>query len=537
NDAPVAQARNLSTTEDTAVEFHLQATDIENDPVTFLEPTEPSFGVLEQLGPGHYRYHPQPDFHGVDTFVYVANDGAADSLPATVTIQVTPVNDAPQAHPQGLTTREDTPLSIVLSGSDIDGDSLVILEPTAPQHGVLTRDPGNPARFTYQPHADFHGSDSFTFAVKDGEFTSAPALVAIEVEPVNDAPAVNIGDDRSLAQTGSLTLQAVITDDGTPEGEPRTQQWEKVSGPAPVLFSEVHSAETFAYFAEPGTYVIRFVLDDAGMVASDELTVTVLARNLAPSVSAGADQIVSLPNPISLAGTANDDGRPAGKTLSAKWQLVAGPGVVTFTDQNALATTATFTEPGSYLLRLSASDSELSASDELAVTVQPKNTAPVVSAGGDQSIRSGEQVTLTGTTTDDGLPLAATLSVQWSQISGPGVATFADATAPVTTVTFSTPGTYVLRLESSDSELSGLDEVSINVAPPANRAPIVHAGADQKLDGLTNVRLLGTVEDDGRPDGRLLTVTWMQVSGPGTASFTEAFSPVTTATFSVAGTY
>ena len=56
------------------------------------------------------------------------------------------------------------------------------------------------------------------------------------------------------------------------------------------------------------------------------------------------------------------------------WSTVSGPGTVTFADAGATQTTASFSAAGVYVLRLSADDGALSASDELTVTVQ---SAPV----------------------------------------------------------------------------------------------------------------------------------------------------------------
>ena len=55
------------------------------------------------------------------------------------------------------------------------------------------------------------------------------------------------------------------------------------------------------------------------------------------------------------------------------------------------------------------------------------------------------------------------MTTLWSQVSGPGTATFADESAVDTTASFSAAGLYVLRLTADDSELSTSDEVSITV--------------------------------------------------------------------------
>jgi K319L-like, PKD domain/Calcineurin-like phosphoesterase len=94
------------------------------------------------------------------------------------------------------------------------------------------------------------------------------------------------------------------------------------------------------------------------------------------------------------------------------------------------------------------------------------NHAPVVNAGPDQSIKLPDQATMQGSVTDDGLPNPpATVTDSWAQMSGPGTATFTDASSPTTTVSFDTAGTYVLRLTGDDSALQASDDVTVTVLP------------------------------------------------------------------------
>src|SRR5207249_4340122 len=81
----------------------------------------------------------------------------------------------------------------------------------------------------------------------------------------------------------------------------------------------------------------------------------------------------TLPATAKLNGTASDDGLPQGSTLKVSWSKVSGPGTVTFSNASALATTASFSAAGSYVLKLTASDSQLSNSDDVTITV---NTSP-----------------------------------------------------------------------------------------------------------------------------------------------------------------
>src|SRR5439155_12887299 len=130
--------------------------------------------------------------------------------------------------------------------------------------------------------------------------------------------------------------------------------------------------------------------------------------------------------------------------------------------------------------------------------------------------------------TDDGLP-NGTLTTTWSKFSGTGTVTFANASALTTTATFSTSGTYVLRLTANDGALSSTSDVTITVNPAAtNTAPVVNAGTNQTITLPAIANLSGTATDDGLPNGTL-TTTWSKFSDTGTVTFANASALTTTA--------
>jgi hypothetical protein len=94
------------------------------------------------------------------------------------------------------------------------------------------------------------------------------------------------------------------------------------------------------------------------------------------------------------------------------------------------------------------------------------NQAPVVDAGPNLAVTFPNPASLAGTSTDDGLPLGSVMTTTWSQVSGSGTVTFANASSPTTTVTFPGTDTYVLRLTATDTSLTAADEVSVTVNPP-----------------------------------------------------------------------
>jgi hypothetical protein len=190
--------------------------------------------------------------------------------------------------------------------------------------------------------------------------------------------------------------------------------------------------------------------------------------NLPPVVGAGADRTIQLGTTLSLNGTVTDDGL-ANATPTTSWTKVSGPGTVAFGNAAATDTTVTFSQVGTYVLRLTANDGQLSASDTITIIVEspttpPPNQAPVVNAGADQTITLPSLANLSGSVSDSGGPLATPL-VSWSVVSGPGSVTFGNASSASTSANFSVAGTYVLRLTASDGQLQSSDDVTITVLP------------------------------------------------------------------------
>jgi hypothetical protein len=95
--------------------------------------------------------------------------------------------------------------------------------------------------------------------------------------------------------------------------------------------------------------------------------------NTGPRVDAGPARTITLPTTTTtLQGSVTDDGRPSPPArVTTTWSQVSGPGTVTFSHAAALAPTATFSAAGSYVLRLTASDGALSASDTVTIAVNP----------------------------------------------------------------------------------------------------------------------------------------------------------------------
>nr|MBP7213503.1 ExeM/NucH family extracellular endonuclease [Anaerolineaceae bacterium] len=213
-DLPVALPQDVSLNEDTSKEITLIASDGDGDTLTYSIVAQPTHGSLSLVSGNKFTYTPNANYFGGDSFTFKANDTKADSNIATVSITVLPVNDAPVAEDQNVSTDKNTSLEITLVASDIDGDSLTYSIRQNVSHGSLSVVDGN--KVTYTPNANFSGMDSFTFRANDGSLNSNTATVVIMVNSTNVAPvaqAQTVETDEDLAK--EITLVATDGDGDT----------------------------------------------------------------------------------------------------------------------------------------------------------------------------------------------------------------------------------------------------------------------------------------------------------------------------------
>jgi PKD repeat protein len=335
------------------------------------------------------------------------------------------------------------------------------------------------------------GSGQRSAEAWDSNPAAAPLFHVEWTTSGNQAPSVSAGPNQTITLPAGATLDGTVTDDGLPNPPGAvTTLWTQQGGPGTATFANASSVDTTVTFSVDGTYTLRLTADDSALSFFDEVTITVnpAATNQPPVVNAGSDQTITLPAGATLDGTVTDDNLPNPPgAVTTTWSMSSGPGIVTFGDATAVDTTATFSTDGIYVLQLEATDSLLSASDTVTITVNAASTnqPPVVSAGPDQTVSLPAGATLDGTVTDDNLPNPpGTVTTAWSVFSGPlgGSVSFGSASAVDTTATFSALGDYVLRLTADDSSLSTFDDVIVHVTPASLYFSITTA---QTLSGIS----------------------------------------------------
>ncbi len=417
--APSPTPAPYSVTEDTP--FTLAApglldndSDPNGDPLTVMTPAAsgPSHAASFVLNAnGSFSYTPELNYNGADSFTYYAYDGRLASItPATVYLNVTPVDDPPVANndpgaspppnPSFYQTDEDSgTLSVTaahgikVNDMDPEGDAFSV-DPTPvspPSNGSLTLYADG--SFDYTPDPNFNGTD--TFAYQDCEDTfpplvcsTVPGIVTITVNPINDPPVAS-PDSYPVGQAGSLapTAPGVLANDTDVDGDPLTAVLD--SGPSHdpgfVLNADgsfsyspdltFHGLDTFTYHANDGT-------DD-----SNTTTVSILVDDVPAAVddSYATNEDTTLDE--ATPGILGNDTDPNSDALTATKLTDPAHGSVTVNANGSFS----YTPASNYNSPMGGDDSftyeacdpyGLCDSATVTITINPVNDAPTAVADG-----------------------------------------------------------------------------------------------------------------------------------------------------------
>jgi len=306
NEPPVAQQSAIGTTEDTPGSGTLIAADGNGDPLTFSVVAQGTLGTVVVTNPsiGSFTYTPKSNAFGTDAFTFRASDGKANSNTATVTVTISPVNDAPTALNDAVSTPQNTAVTVdVLSNdTDADGDVLTVSTFTQGLNGTVRLDNGF---LRYTPNTAFNGTDSFNYTVADGCGGTASATVTVAVVAANSAPLAYNKNVQALANKPVSSLLKA-TD---PEKDPLT--FSIVSngtrGTA-VLNNPVNGAFTYTPNSNvTGTDTFTFKAND-GKRDSNTAVVTVKIKNNRTAVVVEAEEASMFSTPMTKGSDASASG-------------------------------------------------------------------------------------------------------------------------------------------------------------------------------------------------------------------------------------
>lgn len=298
HDTPVAVNDAYSVNEDSSLLIVAGAGVLSNDTdgdglvLSAAVIAQPQHGTLVFVPTGGFTYLPDANFNGTDSFTYQAADLTSTSNIATVTISVAGANDPPLASNDSFSVNEDQPLIVGASGvlnndSDLEGNSLTAAVDTQPAHGTLTFNADG--SFTYTPHANFNGADSFTYRANDGTTNSNVATVNLTVNSINDVPAVQ-DDAYTTSEDTALTVPApagVLANDGDPENNPLTTLLvtQPIHGSVTLQANGAFIYTPDANYSGPDSFSYR-VSDTTAFSATATVSLTVTPVNDAPVAAA-----------------------------------------------------------------------------------------------------------------------------------------------------------------------------------------------------------------------------------------------------------
>ncbi|MDG1581048.1 Ig-like domain-containing protein [Pseudomonas sp. GOM6] len=214
NDIPSVSNRTMSLAEDNSSSITLTVTDVdlsyEGDSHTFSVVSAPVNGSAVISGKV-LTFTPNVNWFGTTTLTYRAVDskGAASS-PATITITVTAVNDAPSVPDLVLDVKRNTSGSLSLSAEDVDPtDTHTFQIVSAGEHGTGSI---SGSTFSFTPTFNVSGTSVFTYRARDsgGLYSLAGTITVVVAEPVG--PVLSVGS-ITAPENGSGSVTAVVTDE------------------------------------------------------------------------------------------------------------------------------------------------------------------------------------------------------------------------------------------------------------------------------------------------------------------------------------
>lgn len=524
NDAPEAQNDSFTTDEDAPILISGlldNDSDKESDSLAIVSTAAPVHGTLADNGDGTYTYSPDADYFGYDSFMYTISDGDKQDT-AEVDITINSVNDAPVALDDAFTTDEDTQVMIsdlLGNDSDVDLDSLSIVSTTIPSNGTLS-DNGN-GTYTYTPDADYHGSDSFTYTVSDGDKQDT-AQVSITIYSVNDAP-VAVDDAFLISEDSVLHLGegSLLGNDTDADKDPLAIV--SVTDPGNGTLQD-NGDGTYTYTPNADYYggdSFTYTINDGS--ATDTASVTILVTALNDAPVAGNDVYNTdedIPLNIAAVDLLSNDMDEEGDTLTIASTMQPSHGILLDNGNGTYTYTPNANYNGSDSFMYTISDGIATDTARVTITITAVSDAPI--ADND------------AVDTDKDIPLiitAASLLSNDSDADGDTL-TIISTTAPSNgTLNNNGDGTYTYTPNAgyfggdsfnytiSDGAQTDTATVTITVNF-VNHAPV--AASDSYITNINTaltISVANMLSNDTDAEGD--TITMLSVSNPGHGTLTD----------------
>ncbi len=247
-------------------------------------------GTLVDNGDGTWTFTPQIDDDTEVSFTFDIIDDEDLVVSGSANLDILPINDAPNAENDVITTEEDTAVTIdvLVNDSDVEGDALSIQSASVPsEQGSVDIVDG---KLVFTPAENFNGEATITYIVTDGDLTDE-AKVTVTVTPVNDSP-VAVDDTTSIQEDTAVTID-VLTNDTDVDGDKlsiESASVPKEQGTVEVVNGKLvfTPAENFNGDAE-----ITYTVMDGELTDEAKVTVTVNPVNDVPTIKVEAVESIT----------------------------------------------------------------------------------------------------------------------------------------------------------------------------------------------------------------------------------------------------
>ncbi|MFN1519754.1 tandem-95 repeat protein, partial [Vibrio harveyi] len=495
---PVAEDDSVLTDEDASVSIDVLANDqdADSDSLSIESATVPAEQGTVEIIDGKLIFTPAEDFNGEATVTYVVTDGALTDE-ATVTVTVNPINDAPVAVNDTVTTDEDTAVTIDVLGNDSDpeNDQLTITNASVPaEQGTVAIVDG---KLVFTPAENFNGDATISYTISDGQLTD-DATVAVTVNPVNDAP-VAVNDTVSTDEDTAVTID-VLANDSDPENDQLTIT--NASVPAEQGTVAIVDGKLVFTPAENsnGDATISYTISDGQLTDDATVAVTVNPVNDAP-VAVDDTVTTDEDTAVTIDVLANDSDPENDQLTITNASVPAEQGTVTIVDGKLVFTPAENFN-GDATISYTISDGQLTDDATVAVTVNPVNDAPVAV---DDTVTTDEDTAVTiDVLANDSDPENDQLTITNASVPAEqGTVTIVDGKL-VFTPAENFNGDATISYTISDGQLTDDATVAVTVNP-VNDAPV--AVDDTVTTDEDTAVTIDVLANDSDPENDQLTIT------------------------------
>lgn len=427
---------NRTVDEGVLHEFEVLAYDYDGDTLTYTVENLPAGATFAGKT---FSWTPAYTQSGVYSVIFNASDGEYTAS-ETIVIVVNNVNHSPVLSVIGnKTVDENGLLGFSVSASDINGDSIVYSAATLPSGATFIDQD-----FSWTPNYEQAGTYLVTFSVSDGELSDVE-VVTITVNNVDRPPVLDSIGAKTVEEGSLLSFSISATD---PDED--ALSYSATGLPTGATLSSGSFSWTPGY-EQAGAYLVTLSVSDGELTDSETITITVSNVNRAPVLDPIGNKAVGINGSLSFTISGSD---PDGDSVAYSVQGL--PAGASFTGQS-FGWSPVYEQIGSYSVTFLISDSALTDSETITITVREINYSPVFQSIGEKTVYEDNllQFTLSASDPDGDY-------IKYSAESLPSGATFSAATFSWTP-TSAQIGSHSAGFSASDGELSHSITVTITV--------------------------------------------------------------------------